>query len=973
MKRNNLNNLRKIFTVSILSAATFSAMTPAGVRASSFTPGNLAVEQLDINGTSSTFSIIEISSVDGSLVQTIPIPSTGTSALRQINNGSSGRLALSADKSLLSFSGANDGVGVADESTILLRGCGTLNASGNYTLQATYTGVSKNQARAVVTADNNNWIFADKGGIYLKNATTPANSANIRLVKCFGGVIYGVNAQNAGVIKTVSADGATLTTLPGLEVVTDGAAQDFHMVSSQNNGTYDIIYINDGASVAKYSLNGGTWSLSGTASYGLTGGVLADGLCAANNGAGGAILYLTTGAGNYIFTVTDSTGLGVAPSLTTATSIYTGEAAYLKGIEFVPTGSGGATLTPPALTPAANITVASNSFVVTLQSGNWANWVAAITNIAVGGTNLYIKTPLHNSGISIGSTSITFDMTANAIYHMAGSLSIVVSASGYANDLVSQPIAPGAATQLLITKQPAAPTANGGTLVTNPVVFIADQYGNAATNGTATVTASAGSGTWNFGSGSGVMQMFTNGVATFTNLSLTSPAAVAGATILFTVNGSGLVQSTVTSSAFNIPAPVTTGFTAGNLAVFQLDSVSKNSTFSILELSPTAVNQSASVNTFAISATGSNALRNASSGTTGKMANNDDGTLVCFTGFADGSSATPDETAVNARGVGTLDPSGNFVLQMSYTGIGGGTANQTRSATSLDDLTWFVGDKGGVYTNGQTSPYIGGTSDKNIRAVKSFGGAVYGIQQQSGSVVATLLQIVPVNGQLMPGIASQSTDYYPVAGLPQDNAVVDFYLVRSGNNGSMYDVVYYLDSTSTTAGAIQKYFYSGTDGNGVPMYASAGSVTTTNGGDALCAAINPNGGFDIYYTTGAGGTPGNSLIKVHDTALWNQPITLDTTNVLYTVSSQSTLKGVAFAPAGHVLTGKLVGGQFVLQFAAASGLNFSVLATSDVAAPKSSWPVMGTAVETPAGSGNYQYTNPTPAAAAQLFYTIRQP
>lgn len=971
MKRNSLKRLSQFFIVPILSVAALSVMTPAGVRAGAFTPGNLAVEQLDVNGTASTFSIIEISSVDGSLVQTIPIPSTGAGALRQANNGSTGRLALSNDKSLLSFSGANDGVGVADETTVLLRGCGTLDASGNYTLQATYTGISKNQARAVVTADNANWIFADKGGIYLKNATTPANSANIRLVKCFGGTVYGVNAQNAGVIKTVSTDGTTLTTLPGLEAVTDGAAQDFHMVSSQNNGTYDIIYINDGASIAKYSLSGGAWSLSGTASFGLTGGVLADGLCAANNGSGGAILYLTTGTGNYIFTVTDTTGLGVAPSLTTATPIYTGSAAYLKGIEFVPTGSGGATLTPPVLTPAASITVASNSFVVTLQSGNWANWVAAITNISVGGANLYIKTPLHNSGITIGSTSITFDMTANAIYHTAGSLSIVVSANGYANDLVSQYIAPGVPTQLLITKQPAAPTANGGTLVTNPVVFIADQYGNAATNGTATVTATAGSSAWSFGVGSGVTQSFTNGTATFTNLSISSPAAVFGATILFTVTGSGLGQNTVISSAFNIPAPTTAGFTPGNLAVFQLDSVSKNSTFSVLELNPTVANQSTPVNTFAISATGSNALRNASSGTTGKMANNDDGTMVCFTGFADGSSATPDETAVNLRGVGTLSPSGNFVLQTSYTGIGGGTANQTRSATSLDDLNWFVADKGGVYTNQQTSPYIGGTSDKNIRCVKSFGGAIYGIQQQSGSVVATLLQLIPANGQLMPGITSQSQDYYPVAGLPQDNAVVDFYLVKSGNNGSIYDLVYYIDSTSTTAGAIHKYYYAGTDGNNVPMYTSAGSVVTTNGGDGLCAALNANGGVDIYYTTGAGGTPGNSLVKLHDSAPWNQTIAPDSTNVLYTASTQSSLKGVAFAPVGHVLTAGLNGGQLVLQFTASSGLSFSILATNNITAPRSTWPVIGTPVEGP--SGTYKFTNSISAASGQQFYILREP
>ncbi len=971
-----MNHPKPVFrltNITMLSAFALLVSTPAGVQADPFTPGNLAIEQLDVNGTSSTFSIIEVNPISGSLVQTIDIPSTGSGALRQANNGSTGRLGLSNDKSLLSFTGAEDPTGVTDETTILPRGVGTLDGSGNYALQASYTGKSGNQARAAVTVDDINWIFADKGGIYLKNTTTPVNSANNRLVKCFGGTVYAVNAQNAGVIKTVSADGATLTVLPGLESITDGAAQDFHMISSQNNGTYDIIYINDGNQVQKFSLSGGTWSLSGTAAYGFTDGSLADGFCAANNGSGGAILYGTTGANNYIFMVTDTTGLGVAPSLTTVTPVYTGSAAFLKGIEFVPSLSGGSLLTPPPLTPAANITVASNSFAITFPSGNAANWVASITNISVGGTNLYIKNPLHNSGITIGPASITFDMTANPVYRIAGSLSIVISASSYANDLVSQSLAPGVATQLLVTQQPAAPTANGGTLVTNPVVFIADQYGNAADNNTATVTASAGSGTWSFGSGSGITQAFTNGTATFTNLSAISPAAVSGATIIFTVTGSSLSPNTVTSSSFNIPAPTTKGFTPGNLAVFQLDLATKNSTFSILELNPAIANQSSPVNIFAISATGPNALRNASSGTTGRIADNDDGTLVCFTGFADGSSATPDEGAINPRGVGTLDPAGNFVLQTSYVGVGGGIANQTRSATSLDDLTWYIGDKGGVYTNQQTSPYIGGTPDLNVRVLKSFGGAVYGLQQKSANVVGTVLQLIPINGQLMPGIPSQSQTYYPVDGFPQDTAAVDFYLVKSGNNGGIYDVAYYISETSDTVGSISKFYYSGSlDGNNVPTYLPAGSVPTPNGGDGFCAAINPNGGVDIYYTTGAGGTPGNSLVKVHDSGSWNQTITLDSTNILYAVASQTTLKGVVFAPVGHTLTAALNGGKFTLQFSAATGLSFAVLATNNIAAARSTWPVVGRAIESPAGSGNYQYTN-SAAAGGQQYYTIRQP
>jgi len=59
-------------------------------------------------------------------------------------------------------------------------------------------------------------------------------------------------------------------------------------------------------------------------------------------------------------------------------------------------------------------------------------------------------------------------------------------------------------------------------------------------------------------------------------------------------------------------------------------------------------------------------------------------------------------------------------------------------------------------------------------------------------------------------------------------------------------------------------------------------------------------------------------------------------------------------------------------FTNAPGLSFSVLATNDITAPKTSWPVIGHPVESPAGSGNYQYTN-TAATNSQLFYILRQP
>jgi hypothetical protein len=67
----------------------------------------------------------------------------------------------------------------------------------------------------------------------------------------------------------------------------------------------------------------------------------------------------------------------------------------------------------------------------------------------------------------------------------------------------------------------------------------------------------------------------------------------------------------------------------------------------------------------------------------------------------------------------------------------------------------------------------------------------------------------------------------------------------------------------------------------------------------------------------------------------------------------------------------LSAGQLKFSFTNATGLSFSVLATNNLSAPKTNWPVVGQAVESPAGSGNYQFTN-SPATNG-WFYLLRQP
>jgi hypothetical protein len=341
------------------------------------------------------------------------------------------------------------------------------------------------------------------------------------------------------------------------------------------------------------------------------------------------------------------------------------------------------------------------------------------------------------------------------------------------------------------------------------------------------------------------------------------------------------------------------------------------------------------------------------------------------------------------------------------------------------------------------------------------------VLSQDTAVVST----VSASGMTLTGLGSAS-----VAPLPKDGNAVDFYLLSSQNNG-IYDILYYLDETNATSGAIYKYSL---QANQV-VWAPNGSWPTADGGDGFCAATNGAGGAYLYYTTGAGGTANNSLVALNDAAGWNANINITATNTLFTAGLTSTLKGLAFAPvripaaptvtmlsplnvtaggatlyalvnpngvtttnvffcntnltapgvyysvgtillpagqnpvgvsnlvsglapgqiyhfylnAGNqaglydgsgaaasfttlTVTPPRVGGAklensvFSFTFTNTPGASFSVLATNNLRAPVATWPVVGRALESPAGSGSYQYSSP-PVTNTTLYYRLRQP
>jgi hypothetical protein len=291
-----------------------------------------------------------------------------------------------------------------------------------------------------------------------------------------------------------------------------------------------------------------------------------------------------------------------------------------------------------------------------------------------------------------------------------------------------------------------------------------------------------------------------------------------------------------------------------------------------VELSPAAPGTNP-IQTIPIGASGPGALRISGAGkSTGYLANSDDGTLLCFTGY-NSEDSSGNANALISRGVGTLDQTGGFALETTYTG----TANaQTGGATALDNLNWFIADQSGTYTNAANSPSFSG----NFCSMKSFGGTVYVFQ--ADPVFQPVLTIsAPTGGTLtpLPGISAASVDNQ------------DFYLISSGNNGSLYDILYILTTSADTSGVISKYSLVG------GFWTANGTYSTTFGGFGL--AVQPNGnGASLYLTTGTGNMDGNSVIMLTDTAGYNATIDIFAANnvTMYTAPVGSTAKGIAFVP-----------------------------------------------------------------------------
>jgi hypothetical protein len=319
---------RKLKAAHLALTAPVAALAVLGVSASKsdaaaigsgdvlvFQAGSSTTDTAGAGG--STLLIQDINpSSPGSAAQTFNI--TSDEGVYTNSNGSNGLLDLSDNNTLLTF-GGYVGTNSSNELTQTSRAAVAIDGFGNVTEPATYTESSGGQTRAAYSPDGSTYYFGDKSGVFLGGSTSPANAANVRSLKGFGGTLYASEQNNAtsGAIYTVSSDGTTVTQLPG--ITGSNKETDFVMLQSGVNGsTFDTLYIAEAASIAKYADIAGTWTAEGT----ITAAGTVVGLTASELGSDtGANLVYTTSSS--LFEQPDNSAFNATASGGSSTLLYT--------------------------------------------------------------------------------------------------------------------------------------------------------------------------------------------------------------------------------------------------------------------------------------------------------------------------------------------------------------------------------------------------------------------------------------------------------------------------------------------------------------------------------------------------------------------------------------------------------------------------------------------------------------------------
>lgn len=324
---------------------------------SDFTPGNIVIVRAGdgaaVLANTGAAIFLEEYTPSGTLVQTIPLPSTATSPEKALvisgTATSEGFLSLTQDGRALMLIGY-DGFGSSSLSgtTASAKNRTVARVSGNAGVNIIgFTDVaSGNNPRSVYSTDGNAlWMSGGAGGIryadFASSTSTQLSTdlTNIRVLKGFNGQLY-FSTSSGSTFRLGSigsgfpiTSGQSLTQLAGLPVT--GSPYDFHFEDLDAGvAGPDVLYIADdaaaGGSILKYSLVAGTWTANGSIAV-----ATARGLTGKKNIDGSVTLFCTNGAA--LVSLTDASGYNASMTGTPSVLVTAGTNRAFRGVAFAPT------------------------------------------------------------------------------------------------------------------------------------------------------------------------------------------------------------------------------------------------------------------------------------------------------------------------------------------------------------------------------------------------------------------------------------------------------------------------------------------------------------------------------------------------------------------------------------------------------------------------------------------------------------
>ncbi len=411
---------------------------------------NITAIVTNSNNSNTTANVVEL---DKNLAgQLVPIQSIAIDSIR-VSASATSTLYGSAnnDGTLFCFTGAKSTNTGSNVNTLNPRAVVTVNNKGQVKIRTSYTGTSGQQTRSATSLDTTTFFIADQAGQYTNGSSTASPTGNFRGIKSFGGVVYIGRASGTSTVSQVATSsaltGGSVTNLPGL--TNNASFQDFYLISSANNGTYDVLYTlvatsNTVGSILKFSLVAGSWVANGT--YTTTFGGF--GLTAETSGAGGAFLYVSTGQGalsaNNLLKLNDTAGYNASININTANNIvlYTSDPeTIIKGIAFA----------PKSTLPKVNLSVSTNT---ASEAAATVVTVTATTTAPVNG----------NQTVGIAVTGSGIASTDYSLSNMTISIPNGSSTGSVTFTIIDDTDIEGTETALLTINNPSAGLSLGNTL-----------------------------------------------------------------------------------------------------------------------------------------------------------------------------------------------------------------------------------------------------------------------------------------------------------------------------------------------------------------------------------------------------------------------------------------------------------------------------------------------------------------------------